>query len=353
MNIGITCDLRDDYLALGFGEEETAEFDRTDTAQAIEEALHRLGHRTERIGNVWNLAALLAAGRSWDLVFNFAEGISGFGREAQVPALLEAYGIPYTFSDPLVLSLTLHKGMTKRVIRDAGLLTPDFVVIQSPRDLAGLDLPFPLFAKPVAEGTGKGVDGASKIVDQKSLEPIVLDLLSRFNQPVLVETFLPGREFTVGITGTGDQARAVATMEIILNREAEPEVYSYLNKEECEDRVVYRLVEDPEARQAEALALASYRVLGARDAGRVDIRSDAFGRPNFIEINPLAGLHPAHSDLPILSTLAGLEFVDLIKAVITSAQTRIKGDSAGRIRSAVELMSRRDRGADALSSMAA
>jgi len=115
VKIGITYDLRDDYLAEGFGEEETAEFDHPATLEAIEEALRGLGHGTDRIGHVRALVLRLAAGERWDLVFNIAEGLHGYGREAQVPALLDAYGIPYTFSDPLVLSLTLHKGMTKRV----------------------------------------------------------------------------------------------------------------------------------------------------------------------------------------------------------------------------------------------
>jgi D-alanine-D-alanine ligase len=117
MKIGITYDLRHEYLAAGYGEEETAEFDRVDTIEAIEHTLQQLGYETERIGHVRQLAAQLVAGARWDCVFNIAEGLYGFGREAQVPALLDAYGIPYTFSDPLVLALALHKGMTKHVMR--------------------------------------------------------------------------------------------------------------------------------------------------------------------------------------------------------------------------------------------
>ena len=163
MKIGITYDLRKDYLVAGFGEEETAEFDSEETIAAIDRALQDLGYRTDRIGNIKSLTRRLAAGDSWDLVFNIAEGLRGFGREAQVPALLEAHEIQYTFSDPLVLSLTLHKGMAKRVVRDLTVPTPDFFLVENESDLAFIDLPFPLFAKPVAEGTGKGVDSASKI----------------------------------------------------------------------------------------------------------------------------------------------------------------------------------------------
>jgi len=333
MKVGITCDLRDEYLALGFGEEETAEFDRLETVEAIESALQALGLETDRIGHVWNLVQRLARGERWELVFNFAEGLAGFGREAQIPALLEAYAIPYTFSDPMILSLTLHKGMAKRVVRDAGLATPRFAVIESEADLTGVNLPYPLFAKPVAEGTGKGISSASKIRNRAQLKSVCRDLLQRFGQPVLVETYLPGREFTVGILGTGREAVAVGTMEILLGGTAEPGAYSYLNKEESEERVEYRLVLDPEAKRAEELALASYRALNIRDAGRVDIRSDAQGRPNFIEVNPLAGLHPQHSDLPMLCQMAGLTFVEMMDSIVQSAlkrTSRLLAASAGR-----------------------
>ena len=191
MKIGLTYDLRDDYLAEGYSEEETAEFDRSDTIEAIEDSLRISGYQTDRIGNIKTLVGRLASGERWDLVFNIAEGLWGFGREAVVPALLEAYGIPYTFSDPLTLSLALHKGMTKHILRDAGISTPDFAVIETEDDIAQVKIPFPLFAKPVAEGTGKGITSASKIASQNELKDMCLLLLAKFKQPVLIESFLP------------------------------------------------------------------------------------------------------------------------------------------------------------------
>jgi D-alanine-D-alanine ligase len=179
----MTYDLRDDYLAEGYGEEETAEFDHPATIAAIEGALRTLGHETERIGHIRTLAKRLVAGEKWDLVFNIAEGLRGFGREAQVPALLEAYDIPYVFSDPLVLSLALHKGMTKRVIRDLGIPTPDFTVVESPEEIERVALPFPLFAKPIAEGTGKGVTAASKIVDRVGFRASAACFLKHSDSP--------------------------------------------------------------------------------------------------------------------------------------------------------------------------
>jgi len=329
MRIGLTYDLRTEYLALGFGEEETAEFDRPETVEAIELALQGLGHETDRIGHVRALVARLAAGDRWDLVFNIAEGMYGIGREAQVPALLDAYRIPYTFSDPLVMALSLHKGMTKHVVRAAGVPTPDFAVVHDVRELDAVDLPFPVFAKPVAEGTGKGINAASKIRDRESLRAVGRSLLERFRQPVLVERFLPGREMTVGIWGTGAEAAVIGTMEIILKASAEPEVYSYVNKEQCEERVEYRHPsgdEDEEVRRAEAIALAAWRALGCRDAGRIDIRSDETGQPQFLEVNPLAGLHPHHSDLPLICTARGIPFQRLIERIIQSARGRIDAD---------------------------
>jgi D-alanine-D-alanine ligase len=326
LKIGMTYDLRDDYLAEGYGEEETAEFDRPETIDAIEKALEDLGFETDRIGHVRSLARRLVQGDRWDMVFNIAEGLRGFGREAQVPAILEAFDIPYTFSDVLVLSLTLHKGVTKRVIRDLGIPTPDFTVIETEDQIAEIRLPFPLFVKPVAEGTGKGITAASKIETREDLERACMSLLTAFRQPVLVETFLPGREFTVGIIGTGTEAFATEVMEVILKPQAEREVYSYFNKENFEALVEYRLVDDSEARQAGKTALAAWRGLGCRDAGRMDLRSDAAGRPNFMEVNPLAGLHPRHSDLPIIFGLMGKTFSQLIDLIMRSALKRLKSE---------------------------
>jgi D-alanine-D-alanine ligase len=323
MRIGITYDLQAEYLAAGFSEEETAEFDREDTIVAIEQTLEDLGHKVYRIGNVKNLASCLVAGERWDMVFNIAEGLGGFGREAQVPALLDAYNIPYTFSDPLVLSLTLHKAMTKRVVRQLGIPTPDFFVVENQSDLKKVDLPLPLFAKPVAEGTSKGITAASRITSQSTLVSTCVNLLLTYNQPVLIERFLPGREFTVGILGTGEGAAVLGVMEVILQEYAEPEVYSFHNKEQCEELVEYRLATDTKAAEVGEIALAAWRGIGCRDAGRVDIRLDVNGIPNFMEVNPLAGLHPKHSDLCIIAGMKGMPYRVLIEAIMRSAVSRV------------------------------
>src|SRR5271170_2108234 len=148
MRIGVTYDLRADYLAMGYGEEDTAEFDSEATIAALCEALASLGYEPARIGGVRKLAEKLVAGERWDCVFNFCEGLKGVSREAQAPALLEAYDIPYVFSDPLTLALALDKGMTKRIVRACGVPTPDFGIVEKLEDIPQIDLPFPLFLKP-------------------------------------------------------------------------------------------------------------------------------------------------------------------------------------------------------------
>lgn len=322
MRIGVTYDLRDHYRSLGFPEEEIAEFDSIATIEAIDNALTDLGLRTERIGTIRQLVDRLARGSGWDLIFNIAEGLYGIGREAQVPSLCDAYRIPYTFSDPCVLSLTLNKALAKRVVRDIGLHTPDFMLVRSIDQIEDQRLRFPLFAKPVAEGTSKGINASSVIRDKKALDEVCAFLLSTYNQPVLVESYLPGREFTVGIIGSGDDARPIGVLEVLLNDGAEAGVYSYRNKEYCEDLVCYKLVDDDTALAAADLARDAWRGIGCRDAGRVDIRCDEAGVPNFIEVNPLAGLHPEHSDLPILCTKAGYSYRDLIAATLNSCMKR-------------------------------
>lgn len=324
MNIGITFDLKDDYLALGFSEEESAEFDKPDTIEAIENAINIAGHSTERIGNIWDLTKALSQGKTWDLVFNIAEGLRGIGREAQVPALLDAYNIPYTFSDPLVLSLSLHKGMTKRILRDLNLATTDFAEVKTIEDVESVNLTFPLFAKPIAEGTSKGVSLTSIVKNKVELKLECQRLLDFFNQPVLLETFLPGREFTVGVLGTGDSAKSVGCMEVLLQEKAEQGIYSYNNKENYEDLVKYKIAEDEISKEVEELAVAAYKGIGCRDAGRVDIRLDANGIPNIIELNPLAGLHPVRSDLPMICNFKEISYQTLIQEILDSASQRIE-----------------------------
>ena len=328
MRIGLTYDLKADYLARGFSAEEAAEFDRPETIEGIEQALESLGHHTERIGALPALMQALLDGRRWDIVFNIAEGLHGFGREAQVPAVLDYFGLPYVFSETMVLALCLHKGMCKSVVRDAGLATPDFAAVEEPDQAFSVALPFPLFVKPVAEGTGIGIGAASRVDDQPALSAACAHIIQRYRQPALVEAFLPGRELTVGIVGNGSSAASLGAMEVIFTDKAEADAYGYVNKQEYQGRMRYMLATDNQARDAEELAVRCWRALGCRDGGRVDIRLDATGTPHFLEVNPLAGLNPVDSDLPILCGLAGIGYTELIARIMKAAVARIQNAHA-------------------------
>jgi D-alanine-D-alanine ligase len=323
MHVGVTYDLKEEYLALGYTSEQVAEFDRGDTIDAIVASIQNLGHTVSRIGRAASLMSHLARGERWDLVFNIAEGLSGSARESQVPAILDVVGIPYTFSDPLVLSVCLDKRLAKHVVLERGLRTPAFFVVSEPADLSRIELDFPLFAKPLAEGTSRGVSAASRIKNHAELTAVCTRLLEYHQQPVIVERYLPGREFTVGILGTGANARSLGALEIHLHGH-DDDVYSYDNKQLFEGRVDYTIAEDPVAKAAEELALAAYRTLGCRDGGRVDVRCDERGEPAFIEANPLAGLNPEISDLAILARLRGLSYDSIIGVIVQSASTRVK-----------------------------
>jgi D-alanine-D-alanine ligase len=318
LKIAVTYDLRSDYLALGYSEEETAEFDAEETIAALCDALRGLGHDPIRIGGIKPLTKALAAGERWDAVYNICEGLKGVSREAQVPALLEAFDIPYVFSDPLTLALTLDKAMTKHVVRDAGVPTADFAVIASEADIEKIRMPFPLFLKPAAEGSGKGVDGRSKVDSKEQLESVARALLKQFRQPVLVEEFLPGREFTVGITGTGRDAEVLGVSEIVPLPNFIGHGYGYENKETWEDKLKVVRAEGPEAEAAGQVALAAWAALRCRDGGRADIRLDKNGTPCFIEVNPLAGIRPGYSDLCFIARFEGLTHQQLIGKFLDS-----------------------------------
>ena len=320
--IGFTYDLRSEYTATGYSEEETAELDSDITVIAVENALKSFGHSVERIGSIRSLVSLLAKGKRWDLVFNIAEGMNGTSREAQVPALLDAYQIPYVFSEPLTLCVALDKPAAKRLVRDRGVQTPAFFLAEKLSDLEGLSLPFPLFCKPAAEGSSKGVGVYSYAENLDQLKESVSMLLQKFNQPILIEEYLPGKEYTVGIIGTGAEARILGVMEIVLNMPTQ-EGYSYKNKLDYLDMVKYRLAGEKEAKECGTLALNAWRALNCRDGGRVDIKYNATGHPAFIEVNPLAGLNPEYSDLPILCGLLQIHYSKLIEEILDSAVKRL------------------------------
>lgn len=301
--------------------EQTAEFDKESTIEGIEQAIEKAGHTVERIGNAIDLMQALLDGKKWDMVFNIAEGLYGEGRESLVPALLDTYKIPYVFSGPVTLGISLNKAFAKQLVKSKGVNTPAFHVVSQQSDIEEIVLEYPLFAKPISEGTGKGISSRSLIASKEELENTCHYILNKFNQPVLVEEFLPGREFTVGVIGSGDAAYVPGAMEIIY-LQGTKQIYTYDNKENYEDRIEYEAVGGELLEECKKVALKSWRALNCYDGGRVDVKIDRFGKMSFIEVNPLAGLNPTTSDLPILCQLNGMDFQHLIEEILKSAIKR-------------------------------
>jgi D-alanine-D-alanine ligase len=327
VRVGLTYDLRDDYPPyVNAPPDYYAEFDTEENINHLATAIESLGHQVCRIGNVYQLVRFVAEGRSVDIVFNMAEGLWGRDREAQVPAILEAYRIPYTGSDPLTLALCLDKAMTKRLWQSAGLPTPEFCSVA---DMAELDqardnLPgFPLFVKPVHEGASKGIGVESIVESDRELRARVEWVLTWYQQPALIEEFLPGREFTVGILGNGRQAKVLGIGEIILT--SLDRVYGFNQKEGWEARVPKKLIPVKAGALESALselALRAYHAVNCRDLGRLEIRLDKNGNPQLLEINPIVGLHPTHASLPIIATQAGISYEELIAEILEHAINR-------------------------------
>lgn len=335
MRIGLTYNLKPEITPSADDPiDRWEEFDSEETVAAIASTLRRLGHEVERLG--WGpglLDALLRRDRGdrLDGVFNLAEGLGGRGRESQVPALLEMLGIPNTGSDPVALALALDKGLAKVFAADHGIATAPFVIVGADQPLGRVDLRYPLFAKPVAEGSSMGIRNTSVCRNHAELAALVAQLQHDYHQPVLIEEFLSGDEYTVGVLGNGSDAEVIGLMQVLPRHPVGDFVYSLEVKRDYENQVVYRMTDELLATGAisparlhavRQLALAAHQVFACRDLSRVDIRCDRDGEPNFIEINPLPGLNPLHSDLVIIARGHGWDFHRLIARIFDVARKR-------------------------------
>ncbi len=274
-----------------------------------------------------------------DFLFNMAEGVSGPNRESHVPAIAEFLGIPYLGSDPLTLALALHKGHAKDVFTRHGVPTPPSVLVETDADVERLNgaLRYPLFLKPVWEGSSKGIGEASHAETLEDARERARYLLATYGQPVLAEPYLPGDEFTVAVLGNGSAAQALPVIRYrfgalpdgalpVMGYEAKwlwdrPD--TDLDVLECPARVPEELVQ-----QIRSTALAAYRALGCRDWSRVDLRLDADGAPHVLEVNPLPGIMPdpqAHSCFPCAASAADMTYDELIQDVTRIAWRRATG----------------------------
>ncbi len=328
LTVGITFDLKQSYpKELKSSADADCELDSMETIAAIAAALERNRNRVIKIGNAREVIKFIEKIKP-DIVFNISEGILGRNREAQIPAILEAYQIPYTGSDPLTLSLCLDKSMAKKVISYSNIPTPDFKKISEAEEIQELhemEINFPLFIKPCYEGSSKGIRLDSKIKNISELKKKTFELLATYRQPVLIEEYLPGSEYTVGILGT-KKPEVLGIMEVKSTSKSEEElIYSYEIKKDWENRVQY-ICPPPISPQLESaikkVAIDSFKALECRDVARVDIRLDKYGTPNFLEINPLPGLMPGYSDLYIMAKSVGMDYDVLINKILFSAIER-------------------------------
>ncbi len=305
------------------GAEVEAEFDSSETIEALLQAISELGYEAFGLEATPDLPSRL---EGIDLVFNIAEGLRGRNRESQVPALLELLDIPFTGSDAGALAVTLDKALAKRLVRMAGVATADFAVMNSPRDKLPTTLTYPLFVKPVAEGSSKGILEDCLVERPEQLKGAVTRVLDTFHQPALVETFLSGREFTVGLLGTR-RLRLLPPMEILFGDGNQRRLYGFEHKQSDHPEIGFQVPAelDPALyRQLEKAAKTAYRALGCRDVARLDFRLDAQDKVHFIECNPLPGLSPGFSDLCVIAEAAGMTYRDLVAEILNPAVRRWK-----------------------------
>jgi D-alanine-D-alanine ligase len=336
MRIGIAFDLKPDApIPAGAPDDFHEEFDSPLTVRAIADVLRSLGHEVRELGNGRPFLEAVLRDPP-DLVFNFAEGTGvSRSREARVPAVCEMLGIPYTGSDPLALAVALDKDMTRRVVESAGVTIPkgftlsfpdgpyDGDFAEFPPMIAESGLSLPVIAKPVCEGSSKGIRNRCLIRTPEEFGPVVVQLWQDYKQPVLVEEFISGDEVTVGIVGN-DPPQVLGTMRMVPKLAVDHFVYSLEVKRDWERNVEYEApaklpIEVNRALESEALAV--FTTLGCRDVARLDFRIRD-GVPYFIEINPLPGLSPDSGDLVFLAYRLGLTYPDLIGRIFVAAAQR-------------------------------
>ncbi|MCB9730899.1 MAG: hypothetical protein H6744_21155 [Deltaproteobacteria bacterium] len=330
VRVALTFNLKRVKPSVHTGQDSEAEFDAPETVDAIRAALASFGHEVILIEARPDFLERIGPAKP-DVVFNIAEGLRGRSREAVVPAVLELLDIPYTGSDPATLSLALDKGLAKRVVAGAGVPTAAFVTLSSPDEPLPPGLEFPLIVKPVAEGSSKGVLGTSVVTDRAALEASVRACVERYHQPALVEAFLSGREFTVGLLGgldSRDEPTVLPPMEIIFTRTDDPHpTYTFADKQTDAPPIRFEVparVDEALGAEIRAVALAAWHALGCRDVSRIDLRCDGAGRVNFIECNPLPGLTPGFSDLCLIAQAAELSYEELIGRILAPALARAR-----------------------------
>jgi D-alanine-D-alanine ligase len=326
LRVGFTYNVKRVKPALDGSRDEEAEYDPPATIQAVREAIAAAGHEVIDLEATADLPAMIETARP-DLVFNMAEGIKGRNRESQVPALLELLDIPYSGSDPAALSIALDKALAKKIVRQHNILTPNFFAMQTGKERLPKDLRYPLIVKPIAEGSSKGVHATSVVESEAELRDSAQKMIAKYDQPALVEEYIGGREFTVGMLGER-RPKVLPPMEVVfLDTDETRPVYSFEFKQDWSSKIRYDVpanLEPPQLKGLERAARECFIALGCRDVARVDFRMDETGKIYFLECNPLPGLTPDWSDLVLISKAAGIEYNALISEILSGAIRRYK-----------------------------
>lgn len=312
-------------------EDDEAEFDTLETVCRIRSAIEKTGCRVILMEATRSIVQAIQS-QPVDMVFNFAEGLKGRGRESQVPALLSLLSIPFTGSDETTLGVGLDKALSKRIVSTERIKTPRFQVFHTAGDPLRKTLRFPLIVKPNAEGSSKGILETSLAEDESQLRRLVSRILVQYEEPALVEEYIPGREFTVGLLGNGSAVEILPPMEILFHNSDTP-FYSYRVKKHADVLIDYRCPADLDPaleKKIRKTALKIFSVLQCRDVARIDLRvSDRDGEPYFIEINPLPGLVDGYSDLTLIARAVGMDYDRLIRRILNEALCRHGMDPVG------------------------
>lgn len=332
IKVGLTYNLRRVNNSTEYSIDDEAEYDSAETIVAIRTAIESYGHEVVELEATPELPSILPT-TCVDVVFNVAEGIEGRTRESQVPAILDLLGIPYTGSDATTLSLALDKGIAKRLVMQAGMKTPPFLIMNSGKERLPKNFTFPAIIKPVAEGSSKGILKVSVVEKESELRGLAQEIAKKYRQPVMVESYLGGREFTIALLGE-KRPRVLPPMEVVFpNKDVKYSIYSFESKF-ANDNVRFEApakITSQIKKELEMAAKTAFTVLGCRDLARIDFRLDDSGKVNFIECNPLPGLTPDFSDFCVIAKAAGINYRGLIGEILAPAIRRYREKQKERI----------------------
>jgi len=318
--VGIAVNIKTDH-----GSDTQAEFDEPETIVAISNALKTGGFETVVLEATDEFTRKLELEKP-DIVFNIAEGRSGRNREAQIPAILEYYNVPYTGSDVATLAIALDKSLTKQIVQNCGIEMPSSFLIKKGCLEFPDNLPFPILVKPNAEGSSKGISDASVAKNLTELHKLVNKMMNNYGEDLIAEQYIDGREFTVGIIGNGSYIHVFEPMEIIFQKFNSYKIYGYEVKKNFRDYISYQCPPNIPA-ELKALMMRDaetvYSALGCLDFARIDFRLSNDGKVYFLEVNPLPGLAPGYSDFPMLAAFNGIEYNNLVCKVLYCALKRL------------------------------